>query len=145
MTDIPNSRRSPMEHERDMPTLQERLRNADIFNPTDEDLQDEAADALDAAQNRAYWLAIAICGGEDAPGYVESVPLATLTDMLRKERRWRDDALDAALAEIDRLRKRVEAADEMAEMVEGYFHDYDRTGPGDLTAAREAYRATATT
>jgi hypothetical protein len=123
----PNSRRSPMEHERDLPDAAqtdapERIwaqdAKPDECNFIGGGWWDDScgntqyphivgyvrADLHDAAQNRAYWLAIAICGGEDAPGYVDSVPLATLTDMLRKERRWRDDALDAAQAEIAKLR-----------------------------------------
>lgn len=33
-----------------MTTIQERLRSADIFNPEDEDLQDKAADRIDALE-----------------------------------------------------------------------------------------------
>jgi hypothetical protein len=54
------------------------------------------------AEARAYTLAVAIMGGEDAPGYADSIDADVLADQLRKERldysEWVDAAVKAALA-----------------------------------------------
>jgi len=67
---------------------------------------DEAADMLTtiAAENatlrdRAYKLAVAICGGEDAPGYADSIDVETLEDMARELNRVHMENAD----EIDEL------------------------------------------
>ena len=39
---------------------------------------------LEAAEARSYALAVAIMGGEDAPGYADSVPTQVLVDQQRK-------------------------------------------------------------
>ena len=78
MTDIPNSRRSPMEHERDMPdaqtdapTLQDRLRGKPLYAQCGEEsnLPDDAADALDAAQAEIAKLRVAL---EEATAMADS-------------------------------------------------------------------------
>ena len=60
----------------------------------------------DAAQYRAYHLAVAIMGGEDAPGLADSLPIETLEAMARAHSRLHLEDIDrlaAAQAEIARL------------------------------------------
>ena len=60
----------------------------------------------DAAQDRAYRLAVAIMGGEDAPGLADSLPTETLETLARSnfQRHSEDiDRLTSAQAEIARL------------------------------------------
>lgn len=55
---------------------------------------------------RAYELAIAIMGGEDAPGYADSVPTEVLVEQLRHERAEQDAWTEASvLAERERCAK----------------------------------------
>ena len=129
MTDIPNSRRSPMEHERDMP---------DAAQP----------DAPNIARV-AYDKYLASWGDEPSiaphprtsPGYTTG---RVLIDMHNAA-----DALEAAQAEIKRLRKRVQAADAMAEVADDLtdenFYNACDVEVKNLYWAISAYRATATT
>lgn len=60
----------------------------------------------DAAQDRAYSLAVAIMGGEDAPGLADSLPTETLEILARSNFRRHSEDIDrltAAQAEIARL------------------------------------------
>jgi len=50
----------------------------------------------EAAEDRAYRLAYAIAGGEDAPGYLDSQPVAQFSDNLRKEREAAEAKLEGA-------------------------------------------------
>ena len=82
-----------------------------------------AADGLaltnraEAAEARAYTLAVAIMGGEDAPGYADSIHADHLAAQLRKERASRDEWTDACVkaalstAREDALRDAAEVAD----------------------------------
>jgi len=54
---------------------------------------------LKAANQRAYDLAFAIAGGEDAPGLLDSVSTDDLCKMIRDERSWARDAEFSARAE----------------------------------------------
>lgn len=60
--------------------------------------------AKEAAEDRAYTLAVAIMGGEDAPGYADSIDAKTLADQLRKERADQD-----AWSEVQAPRWRIVA------------------------------------
>jgi chromosome segregation ATPase len=62
---------------------------------------------LTAAQTRAYELAVAIMGGEDAPGFADSVETAYLAKMIRKERGERDDAETRTNKAIEHWRHEV--------------------------------------
>ena len=60
----------------------------------------------DAAQDRAYRLAVAIMGGEDAPGLADSLPTETLETLARSNFQKHSEDIDrliAAQAEIARL------------------------------------------
>ena len=60
----------------------------------------------DAAQYRAYHLAVAIMGGEDAPGLADSLPTETLETLARSNFQKHSEDIDrliAAQAEIARL------------------------------------------
>ena len=46
--------------------------------------RDAAIQRAEAAERRAYDLAVAIMGGEDAPGYVDSIPTQALIDQQRE-------------------------------------------------------------
>ena len=62
--------------------------------------------ALATAQDRAYRLAVAIMGGEDAPGLADSLPTETLETLVRSNFRRHSEDIDrlaAAQAEIARL------------------------------------------
>lgn len=77
----------------------------------------------EAAEARSYALAVAIMGGEDAPGYADSIDTDTLTDQLRKEREgkeaWVDTcvgvAKEEARAERDALAAKLALAVEALE------------------------------
>ena len=47
---------------------------------------------LEAANQRSYYLAYAIAGGEDAPGLLDTVSTDELCKMIRDERAWSRDA-----------------------------------------------------
>ena len=71
--------------------------------------------ALAAAQDRAYHLAVAIMGGEDAPGLADSLPTEMLEILARSnfQRHSEDiDRLAAAQAEIARLTAALDTARE---------------------------------
>ena len=51
----------------------------------------KAREVLRSSEDRAYKLAVAIMGGEDAPGYADSVPTQELVDLIRRERILRDE------------------------------------------------------
>jgi hypothetical protein len=74
---------------------------------------------LEAVEKRAYWLAIVIMGGEDAPGYADSIETNVLVYQLRRERRtrdaWTDACVKAALATAQR-----DALEEAAQFVESH-------------------------
>lgn len=86
----------------------------------------EAVPALSArlaeAEGRAYTLAVAIMGGEDAPGYADSIDALTLAEQLGRERidnnAWVDACVkverDRAEAAEAKLAKAVEALEEIA-------------------------------
>lgn len=60
----------------------------------------------DTAQDRAYRLAVAIMGGEDAPGLADSLPTETLETLARSNFQKHSEDIDrliAAQAEIARL------------------------------------------
>lgn len=51
---------------------------------------------IDRLSHRAYELAVAIMGGEDAPGYADSVDTETLVEQMRQSRRDANRADDRA-------------------------------------------------
>jgi hypothetical protein len=58
---------------------------------------DNARARTQDAEARAYTLAVAIMGGEDAPGYADSIHADDLAAQLRKERASRDEWTDACV------------------------------------------------
>jgi hypothetical protein len=60
------------------------------------------ANRIEELEARSYTLAVAIMGGEDAPGYADSIDADVLADQLRKERldhsAWVDAAVKVATA-----------------------------------------------
>jgi hypothetical protein len=65
---------------------------------------------LAEVEARAYTLAVAIMGGEDAPGYADSIPADQLADQLRDERSRRDEWTDACVKVAEARAERLEAA-----------------------------------
>lgn len=53
-------------------------------------------DAKEAAEDRAYKLACAIVGGEDAPGYLDSISTEQLVEIVKDQRRRSDYSEDRA-------------------------------------------------
>lgn len=81
----------------------------------------------EALRERAYQLAYAITGGEDAPGLLESIPTDDLSAMIRSERAGHRDYEHSLRAQVETARAdgRNEALDEAARLIEGnavYFN-----------------------
>ena len=86
----------------------------------------------DAAVARAEDLAVAIMGGEDAPGFSTSVGTDQLCDMIASLRRERDDAearAEAAEAERDRQRDYLLETSGRLHQLAG---DYSGLSPSDM-------------
>lgn len=77
---------------------------------------------LEEAKQRAYDLAIAITGGEDAPGYVDSISTEVLLQLAKDERnRNRDTEDQLAEAEARGRQRAIVDAAAVAE-AEGNWH-----------------------
>ena len=74
----------------------------------------------EALRERAYQLAYAITGGEDAPGLLESIPTDDLSAMIRSERAGHRDYEHSLRAQVETARAdgRNEALDEAAAAME---------------------------
>lgn len=68
-----------------------------------------AASSARAAELEAerYALSLAICGGEDAPGYAASLTVAVLEEVARSNRRYADDELTRANRNLEHWRQEV--------------------------------------
>ena len=76
----------------------------------------------EAAERRAYELAVAIMGGEDAPGYADSIPTQVLVDQQREmAREWlhRVTPHEARRAEAAAWEALEKVSENMAKMATG--------------------------
>lgn len=112
---------------------------------TERNLMAEAADILralreraEAAEKRAYELAVAIMGGEDAPGYADSIATQVLVDQQREmAREWMQAGSPAALTA--RLDAEWNAAIEAAATLAEHERDYGgRDQDGEFVCSEEA-------
>ena len=103
--------------------------------------------ALADAQARSYTLAVAIMGGEDAPGLADATDAESLADQLGKERAardgWTDACVKAATADAQAVgfAAGVEAAAKRCDAIAGNtadFNQYHRRAAGQCGAAIRA-------
>lgn len=103
--------------------------------------------ALADAQARSYTLAVAIMGGEDAPGLADATDAESLADQLGKERAardgWTDACVKAATADAQAVgfAAGVEAAAKRCDAIAGNtadFNQYHRRAAGQCGTAIRA-------
>lgn len=93
---------------RDLSELLEELRS----EPAYPECCEQAADEIERLRHRAYDLAVAIMGGEDAPGYADSIETEELVELARQNRIYSGAREDALIAEVERLTRQLAEARE---------------------------------
>jgi hypothetical protein len=98
----------------------------------------ELTKRLRATQKQADRLKLAICGGEDAPGYAASLTVDQALAVLSENYAAWDRQTDRATALEDRVRSYQEQAERLAGALERFT---DRVTPQDRKRATEALAA----
>ena len=83
--------------------------------------RDDLVSRAHRAEYRAYTLAVAIMGGEDAPGYADSIAAEDLASQLKKERMEQSAWVDACVSvQRDRANRAVNALSSVMQIVIDY-------------------------
>lgn len=103
----------------------------------------EEAQAAEIARlrDRSYRLAAAIMGGEDAPGYADSIPTEQLEELERSNDLLMSEEADRLRAEIERLREALEGAAEELDCAAQALEEFALVLSREPTEATRAWQA----